>query len=166
MSLFVNWKAHLPGTQIMQKWLLFKLFTEYAFSYLRRHFGVFKEEATMANATKTSPQNRTLLWVSVISLEWHEGFPCQGRVWKISCFGLALWSKSQTSCLKISRGRSAEYDKEMYLGARARAAWLFFLFQPIISFICGIVAVAVGVAVSLNSMKYLHADNRYQLKHS
>ena len=57
----------------------------------------------------------------------------------------------RTSNLKTSRRRLAEYVKKCTKKRAARAARLFFLIQPIKSFICGVgvvVAVAIDVVVS------------------
>ena len=122
----------------------------------------------MAAATKTSPQKRTLgcftiipcctKWSNwMISLDWHEWSPCHGRVWNVFFCELVLWSKPQTSYLKIFTLSFGRVPKRNILKCLCKCSMIiFFLIQQIIYSICGVdFAVALAIVVCWNSMKYL-----------
>ena len=83
-------------------------------------------------------QNR---W-SVLSLAWHEWFPCKGNEWKIYCCELALLSEPQIWKFHVVVWQTT--SKHCTKKRAARAARLFFFIQPIKSLISGVV---VDVAV-------------------
>ena len=79
---------------------------------------------------------------SALSLAWHEWFSCKGKDWKIYCCELALSSELQIWKFNVVFWQTT--SKHCIKKLAARAARLFFLYQPIKSLICGVV---VDVAV-------------------
>ena len=86
---------------------------------------------------------------SALSNAWHEWFSCKGREWKIYCCQLALSSEPQKWKFHVVVWQTT--SKHCAKNCAARAARLFFLFQPIKSLVCGVDVVVAVVIFKLPS---------------
>ena len=95
----------------------------------------------------------------VLSFGWQERFSCKGREWKIYCARLALSSKLQILTFTSSLGRLRQQKNKIKITKKrgARAARLFFLVQPTVSLIFGVVFV---VAVTYNRFPKLKPEKQ------